>query len=496
MKNILTNTTKTAYKGLVFWAFFWLTVFSVAYAASITSTTDTVSSWDSITANWYQDVNNKLWGISVSGDYVGIWTSNPSWTLHINSSVSRLLKLDRWSNKMWFEASGLESWGLWLYDYAASEYQWFAKNGSVWIWTEAPVAKLHVDAWSDLKIWAFTTKPSTTVRWGWFYGDDVWSGRAIMRLDANDWNFINWDYFYITHKWWTDGTDFKNQAAVPMTFSTSWTERMRIDANGNVWIWNTPSNWNSGYNVLQLWNSAFLRSDKDTWGNFIQIWANAHQDGSGWKYRNNGQAFMQSLDTLWMNFYVASSWTAGNAIAWNQAMVIAHDGQVWIWKSPSTSSTNEWITFRNWTNAGRIFSTMWVSDYVLEIQKKWGGRIWWVHANISNNTVAFYTSSDYRLKENVTPMTNVVDRVNALNPVRFNFKSDKGNTVDWFIAHEVGAVIPEAVSGEKDWVDAEGNPEYQSMDYSKVTPLLTAALQEALKEIELLKKEVELLKNK
>ena len=63
MKNIITNTSKLAYKGMVFWLFSWLTVFWVAYAASITSTTDTVSSGDSITANWYQDVNNKLGGL-------------------------------------------------------------------------------------------------------------------------------------------------------------------------------------------------------------------------------------------------------------------------------------------------------------------------------------------------------------------------------------------------------------------------------------------------
>ena len=74
MKKLLTNTTKSAYKWIIFWTFFWLTVFSVAYAASITSTTDpTVSSWDSITASWYQDVNDKLWGISVSGGECWDW---------------------------------------------------------------------------------------------------------------------------------------------------------------------------------------------------------------------------------------------------------------------------------------------------------------------------------------------------------------------------------------------------------------------------------------
>ncbi len=81
MKKLLKNSTNIAYKGIVFWIFFWLTVFSVAYAASITSTTDpTVTSWDSITANWYQDVNDKLGGISVSGGNVGIGTTPTNWS--------------------------------------------------------------------------------------------------------------------------------------------------------------------------------------------------------------------------------------------------------------------------------------------------------------------------------------------------------------------------------------------------------------------------------
>jgi hypothetical protein len=96
-------------------------------------------------------------------------------------------------------------------------------------------------------------------------------------------------------------------------------------------------------------------------------------------------------------------------------------------------------------------------------------------------TVSYNTSSDYRLKENVTPMTNALTRVDSLNPVRFNFITNPDKTVDGFLAHEAQAVIPECVTGEK---DAE---EMQSIDQSKIVPLLVAAIQELKAEIDILK---------
>ena len=107
----------------------------------------------------------------------------------------------------------------------------------------------------------------------------------------------------------------------------------------------------------------------------------------------------------------------------------------------------------------------------------------------SASSTSYNTSSDYRLKEDVQPMTGASDRVLALNPVNFAWKVD-GSRVDGFLAHEAQAVVPEAVTGSKDAVDAEGNPEYQGIDQSKLVPLLTAALQEALTEIADLKARV------
>ena len=113
---------------------------------------------------------------------------------------------------------------------------------------------------------------------------------------------------------------------------------------------------------------------------------------------------------------------------------------------------------------------------------------------------SFSTSSDYRLKENVVSITDGITKLKTLKPYRFNFKHTPGKVVDGFIAHEASTAVPSAVTGTKDEVMLEdgplpgdlkkGDPVYQSIDYSKLTPLLTAALQEAIAKIEVLETKV------
>ena len=110
--------------------------------------------------------------------------------------------------------------------------------------------------------------------------------------------------------------------------------------------------------------------------------------------------------------------------------------------------------------------------------------------SISGATTSYNTSSDYRLKENIVPMEGALDRIDALKPTRFNFISNPEKTVDGFLAHEVQAIVPEAIVGEKDAVDEEGNPIYQGIDQSKIVPLLVGAIKELKAEIETLKSQI------
>ena len=113
-----------------------------------------------------------------------------------------------------------------------------------------------------------------------------------------------------------------------------------------------------------------------------------------------------------------------------------------------------------------------------------------ITSNPSTNTTNYVTSSDYRLKENVVNMAGAVDRVKTLSPKRFNFISNADVTVDGFLAHEAQAVVPEAVVGEHNEVDDDGNAVVQGIDLSKLVPLLTGALQEAIARIETLETKV------
>jgi hypothetical protein len=95
----------------------------------------------------------------------------------------------------------------------------------------------------------------------------------------------------------------------------------------------------------------------------------------------------------------------------------------------------------------------------------------------SGTSTAYNTSSDYRLKEDIQPMTGALAKVAALKPCTYKWKAD-GSDGEGFIAHELAEVVPQAVTGEKDAVDAEGKPVYQGIDTSFLVATLTAAIQE------------------
>jgi hypothetical protein len=109
---------------------------------------------------------------------------------------------------------------------------------------------------------------------------------------------------------------------------------------------------------------------------------------------------------------------------------------------------------------------------------------------VSSTATAYVTSSDYRLKENIVPLSDGIARLMQLKPSRFRFIIKPEEVVDGFIAHEVQDIVPESVFGEKDELDENSEPVYQGIDQAKLVPLLTAALQEAITKIEALETRV------
>ena len=137
---------------------------------------------------------------------------------------------------------------------------------------------------------------------------------------------------------------------------------------------------------------------------------------------------------------------------------------------------------------GRIGSTSnspsWFSKYgangdLVKFHKTDGTNLYNVGSiSVTTTATAYNTSSDYRLKENVVDLTGATARLKQLAPKRFNFIADADTTVDGFLAHEAQTVVPEAVHGTHNEVDADGNPVYQGIDQAKLVPLLVATIKE------------------
>jgi len=155
-----------------------------------------------------------------------------------------------------------------------------------------------------------------------------------------------------------------------------------------------------------------------------------------------------------------------------ERMRITSDGNVLI----GTTTANARFTAKR-TTAGDVCGFQNGSDAgygmtFYNVAGTYAGYISW-----TATTTSYVTSSDYRLKENITPMTGALSKVIQLKPVTYNWKVD-GSSGQGFIAHELKAVVPECVTGEKDEVDAEGNPVHQGVDTSFLVATLTAAIQE------------------
>ena len=241
-------------------------------------------------------------------------------------------------------------------------------------------------------------------------------------------------------------------------------DRVIIDSSGRVGIGITPASVASDTAVLQAGGTFLIHFDVDD-GGTTALGNNIYWDGS-----NNRALFADPTSQYSQTsgqhiFYTGPSVSAGAVATNNERMRIDNDGRVHIGN----------YTFE--TGQLNLIGAGGTSNKAVTFSHTVGGGVVGNITTASSST-AYNTSSDYRLKENVAEMTGATARLKQLKPKRFNFIVDADTTVDGFLAHEVSAIVPEAITGTKDEVDSDGNPVMQGIDQSKLVPLLVKTIQE------------------
>jgi hypothetical protein len=261
---------------------------------------------------------------------------------------------------------------------------------------------------------------------------------------------------------------------------TTIAERMRLDASGNLGIGVTPSAWSTDYRGHIQGIGWALVTPANGGFNTFSLTSNAYNSsGATWNYRGTADASMYQQFNGAHLWYNAPSGTAGNAISFTQAMTLDASGNLLVGTTDTGFNARQLVRFSAsgtstrglvcWNGGGAGAEFIGFSNS--------GGAIIGSISQSGEGAIAYITSSDYRLKENVAPMTGALEKVAALKPCTYTWKSD-GSVGQGFIAHELQSVVPDCVTGEKDAVDEEGNPEYQGVDTSFLVATLTAAIQE------------------
>jgi len=242
-------------------------------------------------------------------------------------------------------------------------------------------------------------------------------------------------------------------AADTIAFSEGGVEAMRIDSSGNVGIGtSSPVDKVSLYSAT----SVYQRFQNSTTGTGAADGFQIGNDSSGayvWNYEAEPLIF---------------------ATSGTERARITSGGNLLVGTTTNTR-TAKFRVYKSGDNVMETETDNTGSGYIHIGFINPNGRVGAI--STTGSATAYSTSSDYRLKENITPMTGALAKVIALKPVTYKWKID-GETSEGFIAHELAEVVPQCVTGEKDAVDDEGKPIYQGIDTSFLIATLTAAIQE------------------
>ena len=380
-------------------------------------------------------------------------------------------------------------------------YMRFYTNGG----SEAVAERMRITSAGNVGIGTTTVNEKLTVA-------DSASANVYIALQNSTTGTTSADGWYVG----AAGTEFQiyGKENGPITFSPNSTERARIDSSGRLLV-GTSSAITTGANaLLQVGTSGggqliLGRTDNSS--------ISAGQDLGGLRYFSNAGDTQEECAVIVaeadgtqsagdkptrLSFRV----TADGASSPTERMRIDNKGSLCLWQPDNTTNAPQDLNGRIFAYNDGTSSSLYIDSrkstafvHVNQTYADTGNRsaIAFYRSEAAKGSISidssqtyFNTTSDYRLKENILPLSGATDRIKQLKPSQFNFIIEPDKTVDGFIAHEVQNVVPECVIGTKDEVDENGDPVYQGIDQSKLVPLLTAALQEALAEIESLKARV------
>ena len=279
------------------------------------------------------------------------------------------------------------------------------------------------------------------------------------------------------------------------TINDGTANRLIIDTSGNVGIGVTPSAWGAGTSVIDMntgGNAAAVSSSGT-----LSIASNAFF-GSAWTYKRTASALLYQLISGQHSWFTAASGTAGTTITDFATAKMTLDASGNLLVGATAQASNEMLRVNSVTSNGWAVTMTSVNRGWLNRQSDaTGGIAAYFEVGASNTNVGsiatgavgttYNTVSDYRLKESVQPLAGGLARISALKPSIYKWKVN-GSNGEGFLAHELADVVPAAVTGDKDAVDADGKPTYQGVDLSKIVPILVAAIQELTAEVNALKK--------